>query len=99
MPKLTKLVVDVATPREKQFTIGCRELKGFGVFVQAHANRERRLPPRSPACTRPARRGRRERSSHHGVEKRAVEHARRRIKRKNGEFWSAQFCTVMHNAH
>jgi hypothetical protein len=34
MPKLTKSVVDAATPREKQFTIWCSELKGFGIFVQ-----------------------------------------------------------------
>lgn len=34
MPKLTKSVVDAATPREKQFTIWCSELKGFGLFVQ-----------------------------------------------------------------
>ena len=33
MPKLTKSVVDAAEPREKQFTIWCSELKGFGVFV------------------------------------------------------------------
>jgi hypothetical protein len=28
-----------------------------------------------------------------GFEKRAPAHARRRLKRKNGGFWSAQFCT------
>ena len=42
---------------------------------------------------RPARRSRCERSSHHGVEKRAPAHARRCIKRKNGRFWRSQFCT------
>lgn len=34
MPKLTKTIVDDAEPRDKQFTIWCSELKGFGVFVQ-----------------------------------------------------------------
>jgi hypothetical protein len=34
----------------------------------------------------------RERSSDHGVEKRTAAHAGR-LKRKNGGFWSAQFCT------
>jgi hypothetical protein len=50
---------------------------------------ERRAHPR----TGPARRSRRERGSHHGFEKRALAHARRRFKRKNGRFWRAQFCT------
>ena len=39
MPKLTKSIVDTATPREKQFTIWCGELKGFGVFVQPSGSR------------------------------------------------------------
>ena len=39
MPKLTKSVVDAATPREKQFTIWCSDLKGFGVFVQPSGSR------------------------------------------------------------
>ncbi len=39
MPKLTKSVVDAATPREKQFTIWCSELKGFGVFVLPSGSR------------------------------------------------------------
>ena len=39
MAKLTKSVVDVATPREKQFTIWCSELKGFGIFVQPSGSR------------------------------------------------------------
>jgi hypothetical protein len=30
-----------------------------------------------------------------GAEKRALAHARRRFKRKNGGFWRAQFCTEM----
>ena len=33
MPKLTKIVVDKAEPRDRQYTIWCSELKGFGVFV------------------------------------------------------------------
>jgi integrase len=39
MPKLTKSVVDAATPRERQFTIWCSELKGFGLFVQPSGSR------------------------------------------------------------
>ena len=39
MPKLTKSVVDAATPREKQFTIWCSELKGFGAFVPPSGSR------------------------------------------------------------
>jgi integrase len=39
MPRLTKSVVDAATPREKQFTIWCSELKGFGLFVQPSGTR------------------------------------------------------------
>ncbi|MHA6687701.1 tyrosine-type recombinase/integrase [Mesorhizobium sp. A556] len=34
MPKLTKKIVDAALPREKQYTVWCSELKGFGVYVQ-----------------------------------------------------------------
>lgn len=33
MPKLTKSVVDASEPREKQYTVWCSELKGFGMFV------------------------------------------------------------------
>ena len=39
MPKLTKSIVDAATPRKKQFTIWCSELKGFGIFVQPSGSR------------------------------------------------------------
>jgi integrase len=39
MPKLTKSVVDTAIAGEKQFTIWCSELKGFGVFVQPSGSR------------------------------------------------------------
>ena len=39
MPKLTKSIVDAATPREKQFTIWCSELKGFSIFVQPSGSR------------------------------------------------------------
>jgi len=39
MPKLTKLVVDAATSRDKQFTIWCSDLKGFGVFVHPSGTR------------------------------------------------------------
>lgn len=34
MPKLTKKSVDAARPREKQYTVWCSDLKGFGVYVQ-----------------------------------------------------------------
>ncbi|RLP23643.1 site-specific integrase [Mesorhizobium sp. YM1C-6-2] len=34
MPKLTKKVVDAARPRDKQYTVWCSELKGFGFYVQ-----------------------------------------------------------------
>lgn len=33
MPRLTKTVVERAKPREKQFTIWCSDLKGFGAFI------------------------------------------------------------------
>ncbi|WP_299939460.1 site-specific integrase [uncultured Nitratireductor sp.] len=33
MPKLTKSVVDNANPREKQYTVWCSDLKGFGFYV------------------------------------------------------------------
>lgn len=39
MPKLSKSIVDAATPRNKQFTIWCSELKGFGIFVQPSGSR------------------------------------------------------------
>ena len=60
---------------------------------QAHADRWRRLPPRSPSRARPTGRSRPERNAHHGIEKRTSAHARRYFKRKNGCFWRAQFCT------
>ena len=62
---------------------------------QTDANRERRLPPRSPARARSASRGRCERDSHHGLQKRTAAHPGRRIKRKNGGFWRSQFCTEL----
>ncbi|NGO50033.1 Arm DNA-binding domain-containing protein [Allomesorhizobium camelthorni] len=48
MPKLTKTVIDNATPREKQFTIWCSELKGFGIFVQPSGTRTYFVDYRSP---------------------------------------------------
>lgn len=33
MSKLTKTVVDKAEPRDRQYTVWCSDLKGFGVFV------------------------------------------------------------------
>ena len=34
MPKLTKTVVDAAKPRERQYTVWCADLPGFGMYVQ-----------------------------------------------------------------
>lgn len=39
MPKLTKVMVEAAVPRERQFTLWCSELKGFGVFIQPSGTR------------------------------------------------------------
>ena len=39
MPKLTKTVVDAATPRAKQFTLWCSDLPGFGVYILPTGNR------------------------------------------------------------
>lgn len=39
MPKLTKSVVDAAEPRERQYTLWCSDLKGFGLFVQPSGTR------------------------------------------------------------
>ena len=72
-------------------TSGPEDLRQAG--PQAHADRERRLSPRSSTRARSARRNRRERSSHLGVQERAAAHARRRFKRENGGFWRAQFCS------
>ncbi len=72
-------------------TPGAEDLRQPG--SQAHADRVGRLSPRPPPCPGPAHRGGRERSSHHGVKKRTASHACRCFGRKNGRFWSAQFCT------
>jgi hypothetical protein len=74
-------------------TLPRRERERRRPGAQAHANRVGRLSPRPPPRTGPAHRGGRERSSHHGIEKRTAAHPRSRLKRKNGKFWSAQFCT------
>src|SRR6266403_271158 len=90
--------VEIASNTDVMF-LGEGSGLGYGVRLrrqagaQAHANRERRLSPRSPPRTRPASRGRRERSSHQGLQKRTAAHARRRLERKNGGFWRSQFCT------
>ncbi|RUU35365.1 DUF4102 domain-containing protein [Mesorhizobium sp. M6A.T.Ce.TU.002.03.1.1] len=39
MPKLTKAVVDGAELRDKQYTIWCSDLKGFGVYVHPTGHR------------------------------------------------------------
>lgn len=33
MPKLTKTVVDAAEPRDRQYTLWCSDLPGFGVYI------------------------------------------------------------------
>lgn len=33
MPKLTKTVVDATRPRDKQYTVWCSDLPGFGVYI------------------------------------------------------------------
>ena len=54
---------------------------------------EMAAPPIIDVAEFPARRSGRERGSHYGIEKCAPAHACRGFKRKNGRFWSAQFCT------
>jgi hypothetical protein len=61
--------------------------------IASNADRGRRLSLRLLARAHPARRNRRERTSHHGLEKRTAAHACRRFRRKNGGFWRARFCT------
>lgn len=39
MPKLTKIIVDRAIPQERQLTLWCSDLKGFGAFVQPTGTR------------------------------------------------------------
>jgi hypothetical protein len=56
---------------------------------------DRRFAAGLEARARPARRSGHEKSSHHGSQKRALACASRRVGRKNGGFWSAQFCTEM----
>ncbi|GAB4072046.1 tyrosine-type recombinase/integrase [Ancylobacter sonchi] len=39
MPKLTKSIVDTAAPRERQFTLWCSDLPGFGVYIHPTGRR------------------------------------------------------------
>jgi integrase len=39
MPKLTKTEVEKAPPREKQYTLWCSELRGFGVYIHPTGRR------------------------------------------------------------
>lgn len=39
MPKLTKTEVEKAPPREKQYTLWCNELRGFGVYIHPTGRR------------------------------------------------------------
>ncbi|MGY3622466.1 hypothetical protein ACVJGD_008662 [Bradyrhizobium sp. USDA 10063] len=79
------------TAQSERHAPGAQNIRQAG--PQADADQQRWLPPRPRACARPAHRGRCERRSYHGAQKRAPTHARRRIKRTNGRFWIAQFCT------
>ena len=87
------LSTTAGSARTQRHTAGAENLRQPG--PQAHADRVRRLPPRPSPRTRPARRSRHERGSHHGGEKHAASHTGRRIKRKNGGFWRGQFCTEL----
>lgn len=52
MPKLTKRIVDAAELREKQYTIWCSELRGFGVFVNPTGKRSYFVDYRNEAGAR-----------------------------------------------
>jgi integrase len=52
MPKLTKTIVEAATPRETQFTLWCSELPGFGVYILPTGNRTYFVDYRSSAGVR-----------------------------------------------
>src|ERR1700733_10805827 len=52
MPKLTKTVVDAATPRAKQFTLWCSDLPGFGVYILPTGNRTYFVDYRNSDCVR-----------------------------------------------
>jgi len=52
MPKLTKAIVDRAEPRDKQFTIWCSDLKGFGVYVHPTGRRTYFVDYRTAESTR-----------------------------------------------
>ncbi len=54
-----------------------------------------RLSTGSPARILSARRGRRHRSSHYGIEVRTAANARGRFQRKIGGYWRSRFCTAM----
>ncbi len=52
MPKLTKSIVDGAALREKQYTIWCSDLKGFGVYVHPSGRRSYFVDYRTSGGTR-----------------------------------------------
>lgn len=52
MPKLTKAILDRATPREKQYTLWCSELPGFGVYIHPTGRRTYFIDYRSASGTR-----------------------------------------------
>ena len=52
MPKLTKTIVEAASPKEKPFTLWCSDLPGFGVYVLPTGNRTYFVDYRNSVGTR-----------------------------------------------
>jgi len=78
-------VSDLDDPALKDRIEGLRALRrDRGHRPQADAARRRRLPPRPPARLRPARRGRRARGLHQGIERQATTHTSRHRRREIG---------------
>ncbi len=82
----------MAAKAEIKFRVPARNVKAVASW---HVPRGKLGGRSDSAGARPACRSGRERSSHHGRQKRALAYARRRLKPKNGGFWSAQFCGEM----
>ena len=82
----------MAAKAELKFRVPARNVKAVASW---HVPRGKLGGRSDSAGARPACRSGRERSSHHGRQKRALAYARRRLKPKNGGFWSAQFCGEM----
>ncbi len=62
---------------------------------RAHPDRRRRISPRSPARAGPARRGRGQGGSHHGIEGRSAQNPCCRLGRKIGYAPRSQFCSEL----